>query len=397
MGNGREEQEMAFGKNPADLNNVGSFRAMGHAWNQKKQEQKDRRPTGGSLPSWVNEYKPPTDGLDLIRILPGEYYVEEADASGNVTKLGPLQFWPFAEHYDSRTKKRAVCSGGAHANNQKLRSPCPGCDLFFSSMKFNEKTGKRERGFMGRREMIAFSIIHYRNYHKVPQIDQQGNPRVNPNTKEPYYSWLRCFKDERGRGKCDHCDAGFEMKFGHRMHWPMGADHYNTLLNKADQIANSCANCGGRNTIQTEAWVCGNPECEHPVIDSESNLKPKEIAAIVKGEVVCPECKEKGFLKEYRKCDNCDNAKRAEIFDVDLNICRVVPADGSNRTTLDISSYSDPHPIDKALAEIAKPEKLNLIYAPTSKEIQEGLFGVAGGAPRAPVTAATAARPYGNR
>lgn len=391
---------MAFGKNPENLGRVGSFRQMGQAWSQNRAEKKQSRGnSGGGIPSWVNEYKPPTSLPDTIRLVAGDYTVEDADASGNIVTMEHLPFWPFVEHFDARTKKRANCSAGPHANDRNKRAPCHGCDLFWSSKKKNEATGKWEKGFMGKRDMIAFTILHFHNYHKVTQRDQAtGMAKLNPNTGSPYYSWMRCEKDANGRGKCPHCDAGFEIKFGHRMHWAMGQDHYNTLLAKDEEIGQCCANCGGRDTIVSQAWTC--EKCGDAVIEDTSSLRAQEIADITGRPARC-QCGHVGYLVEIIDCTKCGDAKRATLFDVDLKLRRIEPQDGTNRTTLSISSFSDPRPIDKNLLEIAKPEKLDKIYGPTPIETQGVLFGVQGPpggpavSPRRPVTASEASRPYG--
>ena len=385
---------MAFGKQPENLGKVTSFRQMGNAWKQNQADKKQGGGAGGSrAPTWVNSYKPPTDDTDLIRILAGNYTVEDSDRQGNLLTMNDLPFFPFIEHYDSRTKKTSVCSAGPFSNHKDKRKPCKGCDLFFSSMKINEKTGKKERGFMSRREMVAFTIIHLHNYHKIPQLQNNGAPKLNPNTGAPYMSWVKCSKSMDGRGRCKHCDAGVEKKYGHRMHWPMGQDHYNTLLARDEDIGQCCSNCQGRDTIVQRAWLCQH--CQDAVIDMDTTeLLKKEVDEMVTHPVTCPHCKKEDMLMELIDCKNCSSPKRASLFDVDLKVRRLEDAGGTNRTTLSISGFSDPHPIDAVLAEMAKPERLDIIYAPTPFEVQAGLFG---DAPiRQPVTASDASKPYSN-
>lgn len=385
---------MAFGKNPANITNVGSFRQMGHTWNQSK-TKRTTQSSGGMVPPWVNEYKPPTTGLDLIRVIAGDYTVQEADRNGNVTDIEHLPFYPFVEHFDARSKKRCTCSAGPLANIKGKRDACHGCDFYWAGIRTNE-AGKREKGFMGKRDMVAFTIVHLHDYHKAPQRDDKGLAKLNPNTGEPFYSWTRCSKDINRRGKCAHCDEGMDAKYGHRMHWAMGNDHYNTLLNKDEEIGQSCSACGGVETIGSQAWVCPNPDCGEAIIEDSTALSAKEVAAIVGRPVTCASCKQTNYATEILECAKCPTPKRATLFDVDLKLSRIEAPDGTNRTTLNISSFSEPRPLPPELAELGKPERLDKIYAPTSLEVQAMLFQVNAGM-RQPVTAASAARPYGSK
>lgn len=390
---------MAFGKNSQGLNNVPSFRQSGHTWNQSRTEKKFRG-GGGGPPSWVNEYRPPTGDVDVIRVIQGSYTVEDVDAQGNLVKIENLTFWPFVEHFDARSKRRCTCSAGPYSNDRNKRQPCHGCDLFWSSMKTNPSSGKKEKGFMGKRDMSAFTVIDFGKYHKVEQIDQQGRVRLNENTQQPFYNWVKCKKSSEGKGICDACDANKESKFGHRMHWPMGSDHYNTLLNYDETVGKGCVTCGQKDVIRNDAWLCPNLDCGEAVIDDRTRLSKKEIDEIVYRPCRCKQCGQEAYLSELIACVNCTPAghmpKRATIFDVDLRVQRVEPADGSNRTTLQIVGYSDPKPVPKQYAELAKPEDLGKIYAPTPLDKQAMLFQVpAAGPAREPVTAAGASRPYG--
>lgn len=392
---------MAFGKDAQILNNVGSFRQSSRAFNQSRIENKSRTGgSGGKQPSWVNEFKPTTDDVDTIRIIQGAYTVDEVDRHGNLTQVKGLTFWPFSEHYDARSRRRCVCSAGVYANNRAKRAPCHGCDLFWSSMKTDPISGKRAKGFMGRRDMVAFTIIDYASYHKVAQLDAQGQPKMNPTSNQPFYSWVKCRKSSEGRGVCNPCDANAETHQGHRLHWPMGSDHYNTLLEYDETVGKSCMVCSGTGTVRNEAWLCSNLKCGEALIDAQTRLSKKEIDELVNNPVRCKHCQQEGFLTELISCLNCTPAgkipKRATIFDVDLTLKRIEPADGSNRTSLSIVGFIGPRPIEKQFAEIAKPEELSKIYAPTPMEVQASLFNVSptiDTVVRDPVT--TASRPYG--
>jgi len=387
---------MAFGKNPDGLASVGSFRQVGQAWGKRKEQRPQR--TGGSVPSWVNEYKPSTERVETIRIIPGEYKIQDGE------KEWALPYFPFAEHYDARSKRRAVCSAGHNYNDRTKRAPCHGCDLFWEGIR-NKKSGGPQ-GFMSRRELVAFTVIHLHPYHRVPQRDSAGLARLNPNTGDPYYTWLACEKSADGRGPCKFCDAQHPIKFGQRLHWAMGTDHFNTLLAKDEEIAACCSSCGGVDTIRADAWICpgthpdGSP-CEDILVDLQSTkLTNKEVEELTASPQHCRACGYHGLFREVLVCTGCDNPTRARVFDVDLRLRRINAADGSKKTTLSISSFSAPRPLDPRFVEEEDnknkfaPEKLDRIYAPTDLEVQAQLFRVDAAPARQPVTAGDAARPY---
>lgn len=381
---------MAFGKNPAGLAQVGSFRQMGHSWSQSRNEKKVRN--SSSVPAWINQYRPSTDLPDTIRLIAGDYNVEDVDRNGNVFVVQHLPFYPFTEHYDSRSKKYSVCSAGPFASDRNKKQPCHGCDLFWSSMKEDpQRPGRKKPGFMSKRDMSVFTVIDYNTYHKVEQIDQQTG-RVRTNDKgEPYYNWIKC-----GGRVCDACDAGKETKQGKRLHWAMGSDHYNTLLTSDKDIGRSCVTCGENEVIHMEAWLC--TQCGEAVIDDRSRLSEKDIDDIVLKPATCKQCGHHGFLQELINCTNCTSAgrepKRATLFDVDIKVRRVEASDGSNRSTLNVSGFSKPGPVSKTFQEYNKPEELNKIYAPTPLEVQAVLFQVVN---REPVPASDLSRPYNNQ
>lgn len=384
---------MAFGKNPDDLNSTASFRQKGAMWNSQKNEKKQRKSVSGGAPTWVDEYRPSTDDVDTIRLIAGNYTIDDIDGRGEPIKIANLPWFPFVEHYHALNKHRSVCSAGPNGNDRNKKLPCHGCDLFWSSMKTDPASGKKVKGFMGKRDMSVFTVLDYRIYHKVEQVDRNGQVRKN-DAGQVYYSWVKCGKNSEGRGGCDACDEGTETKQGHRLHWPMGSDHYNALLAFDENIGKGCTTCGGRATIRNEAWLCANPDCGEAVLDSQTRLPKGDIENIVNKPNKCRACGYEGLLIELINCSSCTpgghTPRRANLFDVDLQIKRIEARDGTNRTSLSIVGWSDPSPVAKQYAELAKPKDLPKIFAPTPLEKQAYLFQIE--VPREPTTAG--ARPY---
>lgn len=380
---------MAFGKDTTKLETIGSFRQVGSTYTAVKREPRGKG-GGGNVPYFINAYKPSKHTTDTIRLIAGAYQPDEVDSSGNLVKsTNILPFWPYTEHYDGRSEKSCICSAGPRGMTKASRLPCRGCDIYWEAYAAKAEGEKQTVKRMSKREMFAFTIIDYANYHRVPQVDASGAPRCSQDGTQ-YYNTVKC----TGRG-CKNCAAGCETKTGNRMHWSLGSMHFNTLLEYDNLIGMSCCTCGKKDCITTIAWLCSNPECGEAVIDmSSTSLNDKEIAEQSQKVVRCPACKTDGYLKPVIECANCTPAgmepRQATIFDVDLKVKRMEPADGSNATTLIISSWSEPHPVAPPFDGLAQNLDLAKIFTPTSMEQQVKLFD--GGNIRQPVS--TEARPY---
>jgi predicted RNA-binding Zn-ribbon protein involved in translation (DUF1610 family) len=384
--------KMAYGKDPKVLGNAGSFRQRANQYQQQKEAARPKG--GGGLPYFVGQYKPSIADVDTIRVIEGHYQVPQLVGRGDDAhiEMVELPFYPYAEHYDGREKKSSICSAGPYFGSKDKASPCHGCDIFWTGME-RGADGKKKQGRMSRRELYAFTVVDYGTYHEVQQVDRRtGQVRVNENTGQPYTEWVKC----EGQG-CDACQAGAPTRRGAKRHWPLGWGHYQTLLAADKQIGKSCSSCGGVDTVKCIAWCC--PQCGEAIIDMRtSTMKQKDIDEVVENSAHCNSCGFEGFLQEIIECTQCTpaggTAKRATIFDVDMNVQRIESSDGGNQTTLTISKWSAPRPLDPAFKEFGEPMDLAKTYAPTALDKQADLFKVPAGGVRKPVTASEAARPY---
>ena len=257
--------------------------------------------------------------------------------------------------------------------------------------------GQKKRPAMGMSDKFVVSVFHYAHYHKGPQYDSNGQMKLNPHTQEPYLEWSPCNQHTYGY-PCRNCQGNYETKFGHMLHWPMGFGHWNVLLSKQADVERHCVGCGGTYCIRSLAWLCQH--CDNAVINLSSTTRtPEEIIKMTTSQVVCPYCKQFGFLQEDISCANCRNPQRASLFNVDLWVMRVKQGTGDNETTvLQPSQTSAPGPINEAFASVIKPLDLLKIYAPTPLEEQARLFQLpmpGAQPPPVPMTAEQAARPYG--
>ncbi len=385
---------MAYGKDPQNLPTSGSFRQRANQYQHKREQQRSSGGGGGGF-YWANQYKPSDEDPDMVRVIEGHYKVPQVVGSGKeaVVEMVELPFLPFSEHYDGREKKSCICSAGPFAGSKEKSDPCPGCELFFSGME-KDQNGKKKAGRMSRREMYVFTVLDYGIYHNVEQTDKTGAFRTKDDGT-PWMEWKKC----EGQG-CDACRNNKETRRGATRHWALGWGHYTTLLDADKQIGKSCSNCAGVGTIRCIAWTC--PACGDAIVDmSTTALKTKEIDELTSRPVQC-KCGYEGFAQEIIDCMSCTNAgglaKRATIFDVDMNVKRIKATDGGNQTTLSISQWSPPRPIDVNYKDFGKALDLPKIYAPTAPDKQCELFNYKPNASgRTPVTAGDAARPYGGQ
>jgi hypothetical protein len=284
-------------------------------------------------------------------------------------------------------KKGGVCSGGPLHFTKDKRDPCYGCDSFWAD---RTALPKGQKGPWSKRDMNAFTVLHYATYVFTEQLDRQTGKPVLNNDNKPYMEWALIQKHQRNLPQFQ----GKEIRDAHLLHWSLGNDHWEQLTNYDKVVGDNCKNCGGIKTIESEAWTC--QKCGECLIDpATSTLAPKEFEAFTTKPVRCAVCAHEGMLKEYIRCSQCNKATRAEIFDVDLDLRRLPPKDGSNRTQLMIVGCSAPGPIDARFIELAKPMDLAKIFAPTTYDKQLELWGGGGGSGRQPVTAADQSRAYG--
>lgn len=387
-----------FGKDARVLGSVGSFRQISGKFGRNKYEKRDR----AGIPYFINAYRPLIGELDTVRLIPGDYPSQEVvlnpddsivkDAGGKpILQTVNLPYVYFVDHYDGKTKKGAICSGGSLVNYKEFRDPCHGCDIFWETAQRNSN-GRIESTRMGKQNKYALSTLDYGMYHKLEQYDQQtGLVKINPQTKEPYFNWTKC----QGQG-CDACRAQKEIKQGDTRHWPMSYTEFQILRDAEAKIGRSCVVCQQKDVIQSRAWTCR--QCGDAVIDlSNTSLKKEEIQKACDNEVICPHCSFKGFLSEVYECPACAprgaQGIRATLFDVDMQIQLVEIGD---KKILQIIGWSPPYPLGlnplvQATPKLGEPVPLLDIFKATPLNIQAERFGVVAqpGAGRPP------AQPYG--
>ena len=390
---------MAFGKNPrAQAAGANFRRASGVAV-----QNSNKRPPKGTVPYFVDSFKPSTISLEQVRVLEGAYLQYDIVGEGASVQAEPVtrSFIQFTDHFFKRANTSIICSAGPLANFKDKRQPCYGCDIFWETVGRNA-AGKLESPVISRQNKYAIPIFDYGLYHKMEQYDKTtGNIRIDPLTKEPYFNWTKC-----AGAPCDACRAGKESKYGHSTHLPLNYGQFQTLRSSALDIEQSCCTClseGG--TISSEAWVCH--ECGEDIVDmSTTTLTREELLKFTDNPFQC-QCAYLGYLDEMYDCRVCSSRKqsgeRASLFDVDLKMKFVESNDKGK--ILQIAGWSKPHPIAPEFAEAAQPLDLVARYTPLTFDQQVAKFGgnvlsKNEGPRRAPQTATPSSafvNPYGPR
>lgn len=371
---------MAYGKDSSQLDALSGFR-------QRQRAMEQQKPKRGSIPHYVNKYVPSLHDTDRIRCIPGQFTVQYA-TSPTELREEVLPYFTFIEHYDGSLKTSSFCSGGPFSDYKGKAEKCRGCDRHWS-MRPKLPTGKMGKSVVSKRPMFALTVLHFHPYARVPQVNPQGAPVLNPNTGEPYYNWQRVEPHQRIEF------ANYEQRDVQRMHWPMGKSHWDQLAGYDADIGKGCTVCGSKESIRSLAWLCG--KCGDAAIDFEtSTLPPEEVNKIINNPFTCRTCNTRDYLKEYIECAVCSPKGiapiRATIFDVDLNLRRMKSGDGE-QTVIQVTGWSAPYALGEDLAELNKPLKLDEIYAPTPWEAQVHKWGESDSVK--PMT--TGSVPYGRR
>jgi len=341
-----------------------------------KRDPSNDGPRGGkkAVPYWVNRYSPPKDisqreEPDRVRLLPAEFVNVKVEDSNLVEIVTP--FFKYIEHFHGGIWKRVICSAGPWHFSRDTREPCLGCDIYWDDQYVNDK-GEREAP-INKRDMYAINVLVYGTFLQVEERDKDGAIKTN-NSGKPYYKWEKAKKNDPRIGS-------YKQKEGHVMHWPMGITHWSVLMDQDQIIGKTCLSCGSRKSIESLAWVCarrdenGNPICQHPKIEMDSTtLSGEEIDQIVQEKSTCPACGYHDYLEEMIACSKCGDARRATLFDVDLDVQRNTSGE-AQATILKIPEWYGPSAIPEELVQQAVPLPLNEIYAPTPIKIQQNMFG----------------------
>ena len=361
---------MAFGKDNSQLSNMPTYGGNARQQAASASRQKKHSTSEGSRkPYWTGAFKPSTSVVSRVRLLKGEYEHIRDDGNGGVYKE-VLPWQEYREHYQASVRKGALCSGGTFFMDRGRREPCLGCDEFWEGRSKKKKT-------MSMSNKFAFNAVIQHQFHKMPQLDQAtGQYRMNPKTQTPYTEQERC----RGIG-CIGCQTQAETRQGSAQPWIFSKEHFNQLDAYSEYIGFGCTTCGGRSTVSTVMWICGNPQCGELIFDMQqgSTLAPEQIKEITLGIYTCQRCQVPAYPEEVIQCSTCTpigaTPVRATIYDVDMDVKLQLTGDG-DKTSLIVLAYSDPKPLDALYTEVLQyAVHLDKRFAPTPIAEQARVWG----------------------
>jgi hypothetical protein len=223
---------------------------------------------------------------------------------------------------------------------------------------------------MSCRDQFAFNAWDYGLYFNVPEVDKNGQLRMNQKTNQPFTHWVKGNpNDPRMQGR--------PWKQGDLRPWPMGTTYKDTLFSYAAKIGNGCKSCGSRDSIRCIMKICGNPECQQMVYDpNNTSMTDEQRDQVDNFPYRCTHCGTEAFVSESIECLNCKTPQRATLFDVDLEVQRM--GTKGQQTFLQILTWSDPRPIQVSDPEVLKtiiPMDLPKKFAPTTPEVQMKIYG----------------------
>lgn len=359
---------MAFGKDSSNLGGIPTYGGNARQQAAAASRQKKHSVSGGSRrPYWSGAFKPSTSVVSRVRLLKGEYEHLRDNGNGGLYKE-ILPWQEYREHYQATSHRGALCSGGVFFMDRNRREPCLGCEEFWDGRAKNKRT-------MSMSNKFAFNVVIEQLFHKMPQLDAKTNQyRMNPKTNAPYTEWERC----RGLG-CIGCQTQAETRQGSVQPWVLSKEHFNQLDAYSEYIGNGCTTCGGRSTVSTVMWVCGNPACGELIFDMQNPaLAAEQIKEITLGIYDCQTCHTSAYPEEVIQCAVCTPSGgvpvRATIYDVDMDVKLQLTGDG-DKTSLIVLAYSDPKRLDTQYADLLQYQvPLEKRFAPTPLTEQASIW-----------------------
>ena len=367
---------MAFGK---DDSHLASLPTSGRSFGQQSAAA-SARPTRSSskIPYWLDTFQLGENVMapDTIRLIPGAYEQEFLDNPGESIVRCINPFVKIREHRHGATKRGAICSAGPFFRNKNKAQLCYGCIMYWEDWK--EREAKKSRGDKSRGpnrmsmyDRYIFNVWDYGCYFDMPQVDGNGQFRMNPKTNQPYTRW------EKAINVNDPKYQGRAWKMGHLSPWSISQTYQDTLVGYSEVVGATCGSCGG--SIISKGWFCGNPNCGQFIFDQmTTTLSPEQQAKIRHQDYTCPHCGQLGPTREEIQCTSCQQPRRTSIFDVDLVGYRQVSGD-NNKANLIIMSFSPPRPIqvqDPEVLKTIKPMDLLKRFAPTSPADQARIWNL---------------------
>lgn len=274
----------------------------------------DLRAGGSKLAAREHEYFRPTEVPASLRLLPGSL--------------------PFGQHFVSALNRSIVCSAGPAGT-----APCIGCEL--------ERDGEEVRSSLPR----ATQVVAYGH----------GSGKTREACPGP---------------GCRRCARGEALEADARV-WEVSPRQQEELLKAEWRIGELCALCCAA-SVETQEVCC--PHCGMLLLDRARAVGHDELRRAAEVIHRCPRCEQSAFGAEFVTCGGCgdDDARRADLYDVDITVHAEPLARRGRATALVVDTWSEPRPLDPRFSQVATPKDLRSIFAPLSYEQQQQMLEAAG-------------------
>jgi hypothetical protein len=329
-----------------------------------------RGPVAGEYDSWW----PNTDKALWIAICPNQAWTYELydRETQKVEKLVDYLFFSYTHHYVPATRRKFVCSAGAHKT-----SPCWGCGIrnahFDHLREVQETTGAKPDNKAPISGMLqhVLSIVLLETVAKVPKLDDKGNPRTTRDQKPILSDTPLCMLKPMDQQKYK---AKGVTTFGKSMHYSFGPIALGELLAMDEALKNRCATCAA--DLMCFAATC--PECQTEMQacpDEDTPLTGEDLRQFRTADYECSHCKYYGPLLPQVVCE-CGEPVEGTLTSFALRLKQIEASDKSRKLDLveikPLNAFVTKYPVVGEM--VSQPLDLPKIFGPSNLNYQVKLI-----------------------
>lgn len=328
----------------------------------------------GPIPGEYDSWWPNTDKAMWIAICPNQAWSYELydRETQKVEKLVDYLFFSYTHHYVPSTKRKFVCSAGAHKT-----LPCWGCGIrnahFDHQREVQETTGAKPSDKAPISGMLqhALSIVLLETVAKTPVLDDKGNARLTRDQKPILRDTPLCMLKPMEQQKYK---AKGVTTFGKSMHYSFGPTALGELLAMDETLKNSCASCAA--DLMCFSAVC--PECQTEMAaspDEDTPLTGEDLRQFRTADYECANCKYYGPLVPQVVCE-CGEPVEGTLTSFALRLKQVETGEKSRKLDLveikPLSAFTAKYPA--VLEMLNTPLELPKIFGPSNLNYQVKLI-----------------------
>jgi hypothetical protein len=353
---------------------------------RRRMEQNKRAGGGGKFAEGQFDRFFPGETPIWINISPYAQYEQEIwDRKDKQVVTTVTTWYETMKHYVARNKGRTdrhgkrldtefICSCGPH---RKL--PCWGCAIRTNHFQMLDAI-EAEKGIrpdkeapISRMSQFSLAITVMEKIYAIPLRNKDGTIRKAKSNGQIIYRYMPAPIAEARDDVDDSELAGFKYHFGHRMHWTMGPQELNILIDADDKMKNRCANCAGE--LVASKMVCTS--CS-TVMDLGRMVSDVDLTTARNKVRTCTACGDKAPFMPQIECADCGDAAEGRLTSFDLRITRKKINDKYITEIVAIRVPGAPGNKDdheRAMKLIAEPLDLSKIFAPTPLDRQKYICG----------------------